>query len=127
MRSQISKDARSHRRHAAFTLVELLVVIAVIAMLMAILLPALRKAKQLAQRVGCGSNLRQLAMGWRLYLDDNDGYFPARATNVNLYYGGWRGDKDVAPRFFNTNVRLDPNLPSPHEAKVFRCPGDRGE
>ena len=126
MNGRLSRETNSAGRAIGFTLVELLVVIAVIAMLMAILLPALRKARQLAQRVRCGSNLRQLAMGWRLYLDDNDGYFPPRATNAELYYGGWRGDKDVGDRYLNRAMRLDPNLSSPHEAEVFHCPGDHG-
>lgn len=122
----IGQSIRNGKKQIGFTLVELLVVIAIIAMLMAILLPALRKVKQLARRVACGSNLRQLAMGWRLYLEDNDGYFPVRARNGEFHYGGWRGEKDVGDRYLNTSLRLDPNLTSAHDAKVYRCPGDRG-
>jgi len=126
MTGRLSREMTSRKRPIGFTLVELLVVIAVIAMLMAILLPALRKGKQLARRIRCGSNLRQLAIGWGLYLGDNDGYFPIRATNAEFYYGGWRGDKDRGGRYFNTAVRLDPNLASPRQADLFRCPADRG-
>ena len=120
-----SRETTSRKPPNAFTLIELLVVIAVIALLMAILLPALRKGKQLAQRVRCGSNLRQLAMGWGLYLEDNDGSFP-KGRNLQQYYGGWRGTKDQGPRILNRYLRLDPNLPNPNSAKVFHCPADHG-
>jgi len=57
----------------AFTLIELLVVISVIAILMAILMPALQRAREQGQRVVCMSNLRELTLGWILYADDNEG------------------------------------------------------
>src|SRR5262245_43038337 len=56
-----------------FTLVELLVVIAVIAVLTALLLPALGSAKEKGRRTACLSNLREVALAARLYMDDNDG------------------------------------------------------
>ena len=55
-----------------FTLIELLVVIAIIAVLMAILMPALRAAKDQARRIHCVANVKTLAMGWLMYKDDND-------------------------------------------------------
>jgi len=55
-----------------FTLIELLVVIAIIALLMGILMPSLRRAREQAKAVTCRNNLRQLAMGMRLYAYDND-------------------------------------------------------
>jgi len=56
----------------AFTLIELLVVIAVIAILMAILMPALRAARDQAWRVHCVSNLKTLSLAWLMYKDEND-------------------------------------------------------
>ncbi len=64
---------------AAFTLVELLVVIGIIALLISILLPALGKAKDEANRAKCSSNLRQAGIGFRLYAADNKDYIPWRA------------------------------------------------
>src|SRR5256885_9955053 len=61
---------RSVKKRVAFTLVELLVVIAIIALLIAILLPVLKKARDAANRVTCMSNLRQLAMAYHLYAGD---------------------------------------------------------
>jgi prepilin-type N-terminal cleavage/methylation domain-containing protein len=60
----------------AFTLIELLVVIAIIALLMGILMPVLGIAKDQSRTIGCRSNLKQYGMGMRMYLDDNDHYFP---------------------------------------------------
>jgi len=60
----------------AFTLIELLVVVAIIALLLAILIPALQKARYLARRSVCSSNLHQLGVVWQMYADDQDGRFP---------------------------------------------------
>lgn len=59
-------------KRRGFTLIELLVVIAVIAILMAILMPALKRAREQGKRAVCLNNLKQLALAWVLYADDND-------------------------------------------------------
>ena len=64
------------RRHA-FTLIELLVVISIIALLMAILMPALQRVKTQAQDMRCRGNLRQYGLVEAMYLDDSDGRYPS--------------------------------------------------
>src|SRR3954465_11759402 len=74
---------RRHRHIAAtlraFTLVELLVVIGIIALLVGILMPALSRAREGARRVQCLSNLRQLSTATVAYCNENRGVYPGRA------------------------------------------------
>lgn len=76
------------RRTAGFTLVELLVVISIVTVLVALLLPALAKAKGMAQQIACGSNMRQLAMAGYMYAQDNRGMAPLAQPEP---FGGYWG------------------------------------
>jgi prepilin-type N-terminal cleavage/methylation domain-containing protein/prepilin-type processing-associated H-X9-DG protein len=65
---------------AAFTLIELLVVIAIIAILASMLLPALARAKEAGKRIACVNGERQLGLAAIMFVDDNEGQFPARPS-----------------------------------------------
>jgi prepilin-type processing-associated H-X9-DG protein len=107
-------------------LIELLVVIAIITLLMAIMLPALSRARALSVRVVCKNNLKQIAFAWQMYTDDNDGKF-YQNINAQLFYGGAMGlfaptERKPLNRYMSLPVVPDEFT----RAKVFKCAGDDG-
>jgi prepilin-type N-terminal cleavage/methylation domain-containing protein/prepilin-type processing-associated H-X9-DG protein len=83
----------SFRRHAGFTLVELLVVVAIISILCSLLMPMLQKARATARKLVCASNLKQISTATYMYIDDNRGYMPTdepgnpNPTTSNYLFG----------------------------------------
>jgi prepilin-type N-terminal cleavage/methylation domain-containing protein/prepilin-type processing-associated H-X9-DG protein len=115
------------RAEKAFTLIELLVVIAIIALLMSILMPALNRAREQGKRIVCLNNLKQLAMGWILYADDNDDkvtYANTGLSNAWVVYPGADATKEQSFDGIRSGMlyRYCPEL------KLYKCPtGVRGE
>ena len=88
----LARKPWTHRQSSAksgFTLVELLVVIAVIAILASLLLPALAGAKKAGQAARCRSNLREMGIALQLYVDVNNKHFPAGASASSSGSPGW--------------------------------------
>jgi prepilin-type N-terminal cleavage/methylation domain-containing protein/prepilin-type processing-associated H-X9-DG protein len=106
------------KQNRAFTLIELLVVISVIAILASLLLPALARAKEQALSAKCKSNLRQIALGLRMYVDDNR-YYPSYA-DPNLVASGMESAWLYWPD------RLRPDVSAGWSNEVYRCPAHSG-
>ena len=102
-----------------FTLVELLVVIGIIALLISILLPALSRAREQANRVACLSNLRQLGMAMLGYTNDNKERFPRPSSSATIEdWIYWQ------PGQIPDEGRLVQYLGGRFIPKLFRCPSD---
>ena len=122
----------------AFTLVELLVVIAVIALLMGLLMPALSMARKQGQRAVCQNNLHQQYIACSMYMDDYEGYFPwVKTENLSatcyFLWGGKKGSEwasQSSVRFLNPYVCLQGEVDTDTEEKqlqIFKCPADKGQ
>jgi prepilin-type processing-associated H-X9-DG protein/prepilin-type N-terminal cleavage/methylation domain-containing protein len=109
------------KRTKAFTLVELLVVIGIIALLIAIMLPALNRARDASEAVVCMSNLRQIEIASMAYIAENHGYWPPAhydfsMTNLHRWHGTRL--KDTLPFDF-TGSPLKSFLRTPN---IKKCP-----
>jgi len=104
------------RTGRAFTLVELLVVIGIIAVLVAILLPALNKARENANRVACASNMKQLETAWMMYANDYEGQLVDAGTD-----NAWSW---VQPGGGTAPITEGTLYPYVNTVGVYRCPSD---
>jgi len=130
-------------QHAAFTLVELMVVVAVVGILAGLLLPVLGAAKSKARATECLSNIRQLHLGWSLFVSDHDDALPpvndtpqaGRDAAHTSWVAGWlRTANEVGDHSDNSNSALLVGEQYAEfgsigtyvkNAAVYRCPGDR--
>ncbi len=131
--ADVSRQRISPR--AAFTLIELLVVIAIIAILAAILLPVLSRARQRADRAYCMNNMRQLAIAWIMYSDDNNAIIPFNGDTADQSINSWvKGilKWDFPPSASNPDNYNATNLYESalgpycgHSIGIYKCPGDK--
>ena len=101
-----------------FTLIELLIVIAIIAILASLLLPALGKARGVAKRSSCTSNLKQIGSMLVMYVDDNNGWWPYSTGNIPVYFAPLLAGKIPAYSFIK-------GVDQYATKGVFLCPAAR--
>ncbi len=112
---------------AAFTLVELLVVVAIILLMAALLFPVLTSAREKSRQTTCVSNLHQIGLAIGIYNQDYDGYFPYAISPVekedNFWYSYSPSFARQVPFLPEFNIVIQPYVNS---QKVFKCPSDHG-
>jgi prepilin-type N-terminal cleavage/methylation domain-containing protein/prepilin-type processing-associated H-X9-DG protein len=133
MKNMISqKNLSFPRRRGGFTLIELLVVIAIIAILAAMLLPALKSAKDDSMGIKCMSNMRQMCLGWRMYAQDNREFVvlssAGSGTDPLSKYAWCQQEESFLDQPQNYDPSVDittgPLYPYIGSYMVYRCPSD---
>lgn len=121
----------------AFSLLELLISIAVIAALLGTLLPVLSHARAAGYRAVCASSLRQIGHAWQAYVQDNQDHFPKALDNPQWLYGGLRFLGNDGLAIVDTSRPVNAYLSfastssgsvtrNAEAAKIFHCPADSG-
>jgi prepilin-type N-terminal cleavage/methylation domain-containing protein/prepilin-type processing-associated H-X9-DG protein len=135
--------AASGQRRRGFTLVELLVVIAIIAILIGLLLPAVQKVRDAANRMKCSNNLKQWGLAFQTYNDANNGFppgctnTPARVTWVPFLWPYVEQNNLYNLWSFSTGFYASPNgnngngqiigCPNQVQVPLYNCPSDRSQ
>ncbi len=125
------------RIYRGFTLIELLVVIAIVAILAALLLPAIKSAKDKGMQAHCINNLQQFGIAYSLYTNDYDGWFPPGGARAGEHSSrkGWINTPNQISYDANSNVtggspsrddiRQGLLWPYLKNYEVYQCPGDK--
>jgi prepilin-type N-terminal cleavage/methylation domain-containing protein/prepilin-type processing-associated H-X9-DG protein len=119
-----TSNSSSPVRTQAFTLIELLTVIAIIGILASILIPVVGRVRESARATVCMSNIRQVTLGMLLFANDNDGVLPTsggleEGENAATDWILWRrNDRDIA------QSAIVPHLGGSFSPDIYRCPSD---
>lgn len=123
--------SKNDRLCRGFTLAEMLVVIAIMAILSAILLPALSNGRTRSQAISCLNNLRQLQVAWQMFPDDNGSTLPANNYVEGIKFGSaqtYKGDSwcpgNARTDFTTANIEHGQLFQYARSAAIYRCPAD---
>ncbi|MEQ8317549.1 MAG: type II secretion system protein [Phycisphaerales bacterium] len=127
---RIGEPTRRGRARRGFSMLELLITMSIVAVLLGLLIPSLRYVRYAANGAVCATNLRQIGIGWRQYVDDHQA-MPFR-ENADWKYGGasfFGADRRAvlaSDRPMNGYVMTESEQDSDRLAYLFRSPLDRG-